>query len=144
MTPMFDSLIELLSKRVSVRRLRPDPIPEGSIEKILEAARWAMSGANAQPWEFIVVTDPEIKKRLFKHYQEELNCDYNFWMEQMRIKELRHPAYQLEGSPEEQLDKIRAREGWANAPALIVVVGDGRKQWATVMGGIPLAATNLT
>jgi len=66
MTLLYDSLIEILTKRVSVRRLKPDPIPEGVIEKILDAARWAMSGANAQPWEFIVVTDPEIKKRLFK------------------------------------------------------------------------------
>jgi len=135
MTLLYDSLIEILTKRVSVRRLKPDPIPEGVIEKILDAARWAMSGANAQPWEFIVVTDPEIKKRLFKHYQEELNCNYNFWMEQMRIFELRHPAYQLEGSIEEQLREIKSRRGWAEAPALIVIVGDGRKQWATVMGG---------
>lgn len=135
MTQLFDYLKEILSKRVSVRRLKPDPIPEGVVEKILDSARWAMSGANAQPWEFIVVTDPEIKKRLFKHYQEELNCDYNFWMEQMRIPELRHPAYQLEGTPEEQLKQIRSRQGWAEAPVLIVVLGDGRKQWATVMGG---------
>lgn len=135
MTSLFESLQDILLKRVSVRRLKPDPIPEGVVEKILDAARWAMSGANAQPWEFIVVTDPEIKKRLFKHYQEELNCDYNFWMEQMRIPELRHPAYQLEGTPEEQLKQVRSRKGWADAPVLIVVVGDGRKQWATVMGG---------
>ena len=135
MTLQYDLFIELLSRRVSVRRLKPDPIPEGAIEKILEAGRWAMSGANAQPWEYIVVTDPAIKQRLFKHYQDELNSDYNFWMEQMRVPELRHPAFQLSGDPEEQIRKLKARPGWAEAPVLIAVVGDGRRQWATVMGG---------
>jgi len=135
MTPQYDLFIELLSRRVSVRRLKPEPLPEGAIEKILEAGRWAMSGANAQPWEYIVVTDPTMRQRLFKHYQDELNSDYNFWMEQMRVPELRHPAFQLTGGPEEQIRKLKARSGWAEAPVLIVVLGDGRRQWATVMGG---------
>jgi hypothetical protein len=42
------------------------------------------------------VTDPEIKKELFKAYKEELT-GYNFWMEQMRIPELRHPAFPRSG-----------------------------------------------
>ena len=32
---------------------------------ILEIGRWAMSGANGQPWDFIVVKDPQVKKELF-------------------------------------------------------------------------------
>ena len=76
-TPQYDTLIELLRRRMSVRRLKPDPLPEGAIEKILEAGRWAMSGANGQPWEYIVVMDPNIKQKLFDHYQKELDCDYN-------------------------------------------------------------------
>ena len=135
MTPEYETLIELLHHRMSVRKLRPDPIAEGAIEKILEAGRWAMSGANGQPWEYLVVTEPKVKEALFKAYRDELNCDYNFWMEQMRVPELRHPAYQMPGDPEEQIKKLRARPGWAQAPALIVVLGDGRRQWATVMGG---------
>jgi nitroreductase len=128
-------LIDLLHRRMSVRKLKPDPLPEGAIEKILEAGRWAMSGANGQPWEYIVVTDPAIKRSLFRHYQEELISDYNFWMEQMRVPELRHPAFQLLGDTEQQLRQLKSRPGWAEAPALIVVLGDGRRQWATVMGG---------
>ncbi len=131
----YEMLIELLHSRMSVRKLKSDPLPEGAIEKILEAGRWAMSGANAQPWEYIVVTDPGMKERLFEHYRDALNCDYNYWMEQMRVPELRHHAYHLEGDAEEQIRTLRSRPGWAHAPALIVVVGDGRRQWATVMGG---------
>jgi nitroreductase len=134
MTQEYKILMDVLLRRLSVRRFKPDPLPEGAVEKILEAGRWAMSGANGQPWEFIVVTDPVMKQKLFNQYQEQL-IDYNFWMEQIRMPELRHPAFHLTGSPEEQLQKLQARTGWATAPVLIVVLGDGRRQWATVMGG---------
>ncbi len=134
MTPAYESLIQIIKGRRSARELKPDPLPEGAIGKILEAARWAMSGANGQPWEYIVVTDPKKKKELFKAYQEELTV-YNFWMEQMRVPELRHPAYPRTGDPDEMLRQRMESTGWDNAPALIIVLGDGRKQWATVMGG---------
>lgn len=134
MTSDYDALIEMIKSRRSIRRLKPDPLPEGAIEKILEAARWAMSGANGQPWEYIVVTDPDLKKELYAAYQEEL-MDYNFWMEQMRVPEFRHPAFPRTGDPDENLRKRKDSPGWADAPALIVILGDGRRQWSTVMGG---------
>lgn len=134
MTSEYDVLMGLLTRRMSVRKFKPDPLPEGAVEKILEAGRWAMSGANGQPWEYIVVTDPSVKQALYEHYRTEMD-NYNFWMEQMRLPELRHPAFQWAGNPEEQLEKHKARPGWAEAPALIVVLGDGRRQWTTVMGG---------
>src|SRR5687768_12375284 len=81
--PTYDMLLNLVKTRMSVRKFRPDPIPEDTIDKILEVARWAMSGANSQPWEFVVVTDPEIKKQLRDAYSEH-NTDYIFWMEQQR------------------------------------------------------------
>lgn len=133
MSEMFDLLHELVTQRMSIRKLKPDPIPEGSIEKILDTARWAMSGANSQPWEYIVVTDPAIKQQLYEAYHDH-NNDFIFWMEQQRHLELRHPAYILEGDPAEQLQKFKSYPGWNTAPALICVVGDGRKQWGTVLG----------
>ena len=51
----YDVLYRIMTTRMSVRRIKPDPIPEEYIEKILEAGRWAMSGANGQPWEFLVI-----------------------------------------------------------------------------------------
>ena len=81
-----------------------------------------------------MVTDPDLIKALHTAYQEQL-MDYNFWMEQMRIPELRHPAFPRTGDPEVTLQKRKDSPGWANAPALIIVLGDGRRQWATVMGG---------
>src|SRR5215470_4981040 len=75
----YKMLLDLVKTRMSVRKFRPDPIPEDTINKILEVARWAMSGANSQPWEFVVVTDPKIKKELRDAYSE-YNTDFIFWM----------------------------------------------------------------
>ena len=43
----IDELLELVRKRRSIRQFKPDPIPDEHVEKIIETARWAMSGANA-------------------------------------------------------------------------------------------------
>ncbi|TMA05303.1 MAG: nitroreductase family protein, partial [Deltaproteobacteria bacterium] len=80
-TKEYEMLHDLVTARMSVRKFKSDPIPDGYVEKILEVARWAMSGANSQPWEFIVVRDPEIKRQLRDAYSEH-NTDYIFWMEQ--------------------------------------------------------------
>src|SRR5258706_3250925 len=127
----YDTLLELVGNRVSVRKLKPDPIPDEYVEKILEIGRWAMSGANGQPWEFVVVKDPKIKAELFRVYVEE-NVDFIYWMEQQRDLKLRHPAYQM--TQEATVEKQRRGQGWSQAPVLIVILGDGRRQWATVQG----------
>lgn len=132
-TEEYENFLALLKKRHSCRRFKADPLPEGAIEKILEAARWAMSGANSQPWEFIVVRDPKIIQTLYNVYRDYL-MDYNFWMEQKTIPELRHPAYMLEGTLEEQHKAVFSRKGWSAAPALIAVLGDGRRQLGSVSG----------
>jgi nitroreductase len=129
----YEMLLELVKRRMSVRKFRPDPIPDDTISKILEVARWAMSGANSQPWEFVVVTDSAIKKQLRDAYSEH-NTDFIFWMEQQREYNLRHPSYQVKDDPHESLRFNKAKANWHLAPALIVVLGDGRRQWGTVMG----------
>lgn len=56
--------MEVIKKRRSIRRYRPDPIPDEVLNQILEAARLAPSGGHRQPWHFIVVKDPETKRKL--------------------------------------------------------------------------------
>jgi nitroreductase len=129
----YESFLDLVKKRHSCRRFRPDPIPDGHVEKLLEAGRWAMSGANAQPWEFIVVRNPKTIQKLYTAYQDYMN-ELNFWLEQRFPYELRHPGFRLDGDIDEQLAELRARPGWSKAPALIVVLGDGRRQLASVSG----------
>ncbi len=55
---------EVVLKRRSIRRFKQDEVSENALNRILEAARWAPSGANLQPWKFIVVTKPETKARI--------------------------------------------------------------------------------
>jgi nitroreductase len=137
-TPDYDHLYDIVARRMSVRRLKTDPIPDEYVTKILEAGRWAMSGANSQPWEFIVVRDETVKRQLFEAYRD-VNSDFIFWMEQMREYPLRHPAYQVEGNnPAEQWERARTgmSRAWSSAPVLIVILGDGRRQWGTVQGAL--------
>jgi len=55
---------EAIIKRRSIRKFKPDPIPEEKIRLLLESARLAPSGTNTQPWRFIVVKDDDTKKKL--------------------------------------------------------------------------------
>lgn len=55
----------------AVRRLLPDPIPEEVLQRVLEAATWAPSGGNVQPWRIVVVRDPAVKRRLRDLYLPE-------------------------------------------------------------------------
>jgi nitroreductase len=60
------SVLKVIKDRRSVRRYRPDPIPEESLLRVMEAARFSPSGKNLQPWRFILVKDPSLKRRLVK------------------------------------------------------------------------------
>jgi len=55
---------EAIEQRRSIRRFKSDPLPDEVINALLDAARLAPSGCNAQPWRFRVVTDTETKHRL--------------------------------------------------------------------------------
>lgn len=56
--------IELIKSRRSVRRFRPDPIPDELVRKLLEAGHWAPSANNSQPWRFILLKSPEVRRKV--------------------------------------------------------------------------------
>ncbi len=62
-------LYEAMRTTRAVRRLRPDPIPDPVLRRVLEAATWAPSGGNRQPWRLLVVRDPGLKQELGRRYQ---------------------------------------------------------------------------
>ena len=63
--PDYDSFIDIIRKRRSVRRFdKGRSISREVLERIAEAGRWAPSGANVQPWDFIVVEDPDMRDRV--------------------------------------------------------------------------------
>ncbi len=57
-------ILDVISSRRSIRRYKPDPIPDELLMKVLEAGRWAATGENDQPWVLIVVTNLETKRRI--------------------------------------------------------------------------------
>jgi nitroreductase len=69
----MDTLHTILERR-SVRQYSPQPIPPADLRHILEAGRQAPSAGNRQPWHFIVVSDPEQKRRVAEA------CNRQTWM----------------------------------------------------------------
>jgi nitroreductase len=56
--------LQLMSRRRTVRDFSPRELPQGVLENALKAAGSAPSGANMQPWHFVVVQDSAVKKRI--------------------------------------------------------------------------------
>lgn len=121
----YESLLELVKKRRSIRRFKPEPIPDEYVDRIIEVARWSPSGANSQPWEFIIVKNRELKDSIVKLYEEHRAQAHR--MELTREPALRFPRY---AQPSSQ------PPGFAAAPVFIIVCGDPRTQEA-----YPLTAT---
>ena len=62
-------LFEIIRTTRSMRRLKPDPVPNELIRKILEAGVCAPSGGNMQRWRFLVIRDPKIKESVGAYYK---------------------------------------------------------------------------
>lgn len=69
-------VFEVINTTRAMRRLKPDPVPDELIWKVLEAAIRAPSGGNRQPWGFVVVRDEETKRRIGEWYLEAWNATY--------------------------------------------------------------------
>lgn len=61
-------LYETMRTTRAVRKLRPDPIPDEVLTRVLEAATWAPSGGNRQPWRIVLVRSAETKRALQQLY----------------------------------------------------------------------------
>ena len=57
----YDSFLELAKERRSYWDFNSNPVQDDYIEKIVDAARWAPSGFNSQPWEFVVIKNQSLK-----------------------------------------------------------------------------------
>lgn len=104
MTP--DKLFDLMRTRRSIRRYRPDPISRETIKRLLEAAVWAPSAHNRQPWRFAVITASDVKKRLATAMGDRLRADR---------------THDSDPSDAVERDVQRSYNRITNAPVLIVV-----------------------
>ena len=62
-----EAVLALLKGRRSIRRYRPDSVPDEMVEQLLEAGRWAPSASNRQPWTFIVIRDEAVRREVARH-----------------------------------------------------------------------------
>jgi len=59
----MEDALELIKSRRSIRKYKSTPVEDEKIMKCLEAARWAPSASNKQPWEFIIVKDEKMREK---------------------------------------------------------------------------------
>ena len=104
MESRYEALMDVVRRRMTNRAFAPAEIPRAHVEMILEAARHAPSGANAQPWHYVVVTDPDVKQAIGQSFVDE----------QQRRARLRM------GFPTPNYNGVKT------APGLVVVVADFR------------------
>jgi 5,6-dimethylbenzimidazole synthase len=67
----YEALMDVVTRRMTNRAFAPGEVPREHYEHILEAARHAPSGANSQPWHFIVVRDPAVKQTIGQLFVDE-------------------------------------------------------------------------
>ncbi len=72
-------VLEAIRERRSVRRFTEDPVSPEDLAKVLEAAQWAPSWVNVQPWKIIIVKDPGKKEAL----AETLRDERKQWLNQL-------------------------------------------------------------
>lgn len=78
-------VFEVINTTRAMRRLKPDPVPDELIWKVLEAAIRAPSGGNRQPWGFIVIRDQATKKKIAGWYLEAWNNTYGRMRETVTV-----------------------------------------------------------
>ena len=100
----YEALMEVVRGRMTNRAFAPYEVPREHFEQILEAARHAPSGANCQPWHYVIVTDPAVKARIGQCF----------------VDEQQHRARLRMGFPTPNYHGVKT------APGLIVIVADFR------------------
>ena len=101
------NIFTAIAERRSCRKFLPEPVDEELIEKILDAAAWAPSPLNLQPWEFIVITNSELKNKI---HAEAIRCK----------------AWSLEKSGWKWIGGYKV-DFLKTAPVIVAVVGDPSK-----------------
>jgi 5,6-dimethylbenzimidazole synthase len=103
-TERYDALMDVVRNRMTNRAFAPFDVPREHFELILEAARHAPSGANAQPWHYVVVTDPAVKQAIGQCF----------------VDEQQHRAKLRMGFPTPNYNGVKT------APGLVVIAADFR------------------
>ena len=102
-------LRERMRERRTVRKFAPDPVPAQAVRDAIACAATAPSGAHQQPWTFVLVQDPEIRRRIREAAEHEERISYDGRLGEEWLAALRPLG----------TDEVKAH--LTDAPALIVV-----------------------
>lgn len=151
-SPLTDdasTLYSMMSTTRSIRRISPEPIDEEALTRVLQAAIWAPSGGNRQPWRIIAVRDRALKAELGRIYAHE-------WASYVDMNMAR-----VAGQPDHIVEQVRSglavgtrlAENLADVPVVVVFIHDPGQVFTTdanlgrapVVGGASLypAVQNL-
>ena len=108
----YEGFMDLVRGRRSHWHFRPDPVPDALVEKVVDAARYAPSGFNSQPWEFVVVRDAALREQITRVISEGLPGP--------------PPKLPLPPGPAGAAVPAKDPLGFRTAPVFIVVLGDTR------------------
>ena len=129
---MSDAFFELVRSQRACRSFTDDPVPDELVERVLEAATFAPSAENRQPWVFVVIRDPAIRDRIGELTRAAWDAGGRAFAE-----------HRLEASLLADVDR-GATGGISAAPVLVVVGADlERCLEATVASSIFPAVQNL-
>ncbi len=131
---------EVVTTQRAIRRLKPDPIPEPMLQRILDAAICAPSGGNRQGWTFLVIRDPALRARLGALYREAFG-------ELLKLPYYRESAAAPPDSPRGRMlaSARHLAEHLGEAPVLILacIAGDGTKATLATGASIYPAVQNI-
>lgn len=97
----YEGFLELAKGRRTSWEFKPDPIPDDMIEKIIDAARYAPSGFNSQPWEFVVIKEQGLRDKIVGVFADHL-------------------------PPQKVKPGMKDPMGFKTAPVFIILYGDTR------------------
>lgn len=123
-------LREAMSTLRAVRRLRPDPVSDDFLRRVLEAASWAPTGGNVQPWRVVVVRDREKMAALGRLYAERWRAYATSHMARLGDA----PAPVLERTRRMLAAGDHLAEHFASTPVLLVFCFDPRAMAITDAG----------
>lgn len=72
----YEAFLDFVKTRRTARAIKPDPVPDDVVLKLLEAARWAPTGFNTQPAELLVVRDRELRQGIKKIVEDWIDTDF--------------------------------------------------------------------
>jgi F420 biosynthesis protein FbiB-like protein len=101
-----ETLLQLIHTRRSIRKFEPRPVARSLIERLVEAACWAPSAHNRQPWRFMVLTGADRKRQLAEAMGARLSAD--LWADGVEEAEIAR-------------DVARSYRRLTGAPALVLV-----------------------